>query len=375
MRRRLNLAHLFAGRCARAGLRRDPRAECRAAEVTDEAAAPRPRRDPRQQRRPLARAPGGAQADAARAPIVIENPAAFVVVVPDLARGRIDAADEALLHQARSLADRHEAAVLAVLTKPVSGLETAGVDRVLIAEPPSGTFAEDHLAELLETLADRLRPRHFVLRESGRGGDIARRLAARLGEQPATGIVTLDADTARCATPRPDLDWQTPLHQVLTFIDRTTVPPALPPREARVIETPAGWTSPSTIVDLGTEILPATDMPLEHAPLVMGAGRGVRDLGTFAAAAGRLGAAAGATRMLCDAGLMPRERQIGASGRAIAADCYLAFGISGAVQHMQGLEACGSIVAVNTDPHAPIMKEAALAVVADADAVLAALAS
>ena len=64
-----------------------------------------------------------------------------------------------------------------------------------------------------------------------------------------------------------------------------------------------------------------------------------------------------------------------ASGRAIAADCYLAFGISGAVQHMQGLEACGSIVAVNTDPHAPIMKEAALAVVADADAVLAALAS
>jgi electron transfer flavoprotein alpha subunit len=115
-------------------------------------------------------------------------------------------------------------------------------------------------------------------------------------------------------------------------------------------------------------------VPLSEALLVCGAGNGVTDWSAFRDVAGALGAARAGSRVICDAGLLPRDRQVGASGTSVTAHCYLAFGISGAPQHLQGIARCENVIAVNTDPHAPIMKRADLAIVADAKAVMLALA-
>jgi electron transfer flavoprotein alpha subunit len=74
-----------------------------------------------------------------------------------------------------------------------------------------------------------------------------------------------------------------------------------------------------------------------------------------------------------DDGFMPRNRQVGATGTWVTARVYLAVGISGAVQHLQGIGACDKVVAVNMDPACDMVKRADLSVIGDSTKILAAL--
>ena len=87
-----------------------------------------------------------------------------------------------------------------------------------------------------------------------------------------------------------------------------------------------------------------------------------------------LGASAGATRVVTDAGWMSYDRQIGTTGVSVNPELYIAFGISGAAQHVGGLGTPGHVVSVNTDPSCPMTAMADLGIVADAPAVLSELA-
>ena len=88
-----------------------------------------------------------------------------------------------------------------------------------------------------------------------------------------------------------------------------------------------------------------------------------------------MGASLGATRVITDAGWLPFERQIGTTGVLVSPSLYLAFGISGAVQHLTGIGRPDHVISVNVDPGAPMMKFADLAICADAPATIAALAA
>jgi electron transfer flavoprotein alpha subunit len=125
---------------------------------------------------------------------------------------------------------------------------------------------------------------------------------------------------------------------------------------------------------------PAT-MDLSEAVRVLGGGaglvpRGASDdqaraiLDLLIAVAAALGASAGATRVVTDAGWMSYNRQIGTTGVTVNPDLYVAFGVSGASQHVGGLGAPNHIVSVNTDPSCPMTAMANLGVVADAGGVL-----
>ena len=103
------------------------------------------------------------------------------------------------------------------------------------------------------------------------------------------------------------------------------------------------------------------DVDITTADFLLSIGRGVgerENIPRFEELAGKMGATLGVSRPLVDAGWMPASRQVGQSGKTVKPKVYLAFGISGAVQHLAGMKTAGTIIAVNTDPEAAIFNVA-----------------
>ncbi len=218
-----------------------------------------------------------------------------------------------------------------------------------------------------------------VLPGSPDGRDLAPRLAAALDRPLVAGAVEVQAD--RIATSR----WG---GAVMVDVPVTgpvvvTVQPGVATPEAhdhgdgpdvRAIELRTVDRRDAEVVEvLGPDL---ATMDLAEAPRLVGGGAGLdsperfEQLAGFAAA---IGAATGATRVVTDRGWVDHARQIGTTGVVVDPSLYLAFGISGAVQHTAGLGDPDHIVSVNTEPHCPMMSMADLAVVADANETLEAL--
>jgi electron transfer flavoprotein alpha subunit len=113
---------------------------------------------------------------------------------------------------------------------------------------------------------------------------------------------------------------------------------------------------------------PRADVDIADADFLLAIGRGIGDkekIPTFEQLAQKLGATLAVSRPLVDAGWMPNSRQVGQSGKTVKPKVYLAMGISGAIQHLAGMKASGTIIAVNTDPEAAIFGTAHYGAVAD----------
>ena len=120
----------------------------------------------------------------------------------------------------------------------------------------------------------------------------------------------------------------------------------------------------------------AEGITLTTAPVVISGGRGVGSEAGFAAIeqlAGLLGAAVGCSRVVTNQGWRPHADQVGQTGKRVAPDLYIACGISGAIQHWVGMQAAKHVLAINTDPDAPMVTKADYAVIGDLHEIVPAI--
>jgi len=241
--------------------------------------------------------------------------------------------------------------------------------------PPA--YAPDVELAILLTLIDRIRPMHIFLPDNGLpDGDLGRRLAAATRDTVATHVVALTHEGAASAySGNTRMQWRALSRGVprIVLLAPDVVDERLPfighGKRAQL----APLRASSAYRDHGTRSLPATEVDLQEADLIVSAGNGVRDLAGFQDLADALGAAVGASRVAVDDGRFPRSQQIGATGKTVSASAYLAFGISGAVQHLQGIKDCRHVIAVNLDASAPLVRRADLSIIDDTQSVAQAL--
>ena len=357
---------------------------------------PRGERDERRVRKPATRAPRAVPAspDAADRAVeartdpvprmVIDSPTFLIAVVPDLPGGLLTGHDRDLLGAAVRLAtstsrpetDR-EGAVLAITFEPPhDDLGLAGADRTMQFPLEKGRASSpERRVAALQAVLEQHPVRHILFPDSAQGGgDLGRRLAARLGDRAATAVWRADGGEATRRAGGGRLDVTLPLPRTLLLLEEAAEPIDGVRHEAREMVCPPVTSPPATPVEDGGLLpLDPAAVPITEAEFILAAGDGVGDVARFTRLAERLGASVGGSRVVVDAGQLPRHRQVGASGALVSARCYVALGISGAPQHLEGIAHCDRVIAVNRDPGCDMMKRADLGIVGDVDEIVPAL--
>ncbi|MDI7275004.1 MAG: electron transfer flavoprotein subunit alpha [Anaerolineae bacterium] len=263
-----------------------------------------------------------------------------------------------------------------------------GADRVFLVDDPTlGTYRTDPYAAVLVRLVQEHRPEVFLLGASARGRDLAGAVATDLRTGLTADCTSLDIDpetrllrqtrpafggnimaTIICPDFRPQM--ATVRHRVFE------VPPADDSRAGQIVRLPAVIPEESIASRVVDFVLESGQVNLADARIIVTGGRGVGGPEGFAPIrelAAVLGGAVGASRAAVDAGWIPYAHQVGQTGRTVKPDLYIACGVSGAIQHLAGMQTSKVIVAINRDPEAPIFNVASYGIVGDLFEIVPAL--
>jgi electron transfer flavoprotein alpha subunit len=303
----------------------------------------------------------------------------MILAVAETRRGELRDVSLELISAGRSLknAAGGRLAVAVVAREPgrfLEPLSVEGVDEVLLVSAPVEHF-EPHIAQAaLEALIGSESPDVVLVGHTIDGMGFAPAVAARLGLGFASDVVSAGWERGPVAIRG-------------AYGDKLVAELDFPGRDCTLLMIRAGAYEPSqgagsapareVQVDLSgaartehVEFREAAvgDVDITRADFLVSVGRGIGDkdnLPQFEELAARLGAMLSVSRPLVDAGMISNARQVGQSGKTVKPKVYLALGISGAVQHLAGMRKADTIIAVNTDPEAPIFTVAHYGAVAD----------
>ena len=254
-------------------------------------------------------------------------------------------------------------------------LGSAGVGEVLTVASPAAEFEAHVMQKALEALIDQEQPQVVLAAHSVDSLGFGPALAAVKGLGFASDVTAVAWEDGPVATrgeygDKLVADYDFPGKSCTLLLLRAGI---FAPAEAGSGEAPAreialDLTGAARTERVGSREAEAGDVDITKAEFLLSIGRGVEDeddVERFAELAERLGAVLSASRPLVDAGWISNARQVGQSGKTVKPKVYLSLGISGAVQHLAGMRSSALIIAVNTDPEAPIFNVAHYGAVVD----------
>lgn len=292
-----------------------------------------------------------------------------------------------LLGVARELADKVNEKVVALLlgdgvSAKANDLVAYGADEVRVVDHANlKHFVTEYYAQAVTQVVKANDPSVVLFGATSIGRDLAPRLSARLHTGLTADCTKLEMDEAGnlfmtrpafggnlfatiiCPEHRPQMSTVRPGVMKKPEFDGA--------RKGDIIQETINWDDSKAVVKVVEEVKETKNVEkIEDAKILVSCGRGVKDVAPAFDVAKKVKGTVSASRSLVDSGIIEHPRQVGQTGKTVRPQAYLAFGISGAIQHLAGMEESEYIVAVNTDVNAPIFKVANLGIVADANAVL-----
>lgn len=319
----------------------------------------------------------------------VEKAAVWVFI--EHTAGEMAGVSKELLGKATQLAAESSGRVWAV----VLGHEVALVARqatlhgaavvLVVDDPVLNDYRTEPYAHVTTELVRRFQPEIFLIGGTAQGRDLASPVATLLGTGLTADCTALDidAETGLLRQSRPAFGGN-----VMATIVCKEKRPQMATVRPRVFEVPEAREDPEAdiyhiAVDVPEGIVRSRVLEfipsgkalaeVETADIVISAGRGLggpEKLGMINEIAGLLGAAVGASRPVVEMGWLPQEHQVGQTGRTVRPKLYIAAGISGAVQHIAGMQHSEVIVAINSDPDASIFSVADIGIVGDVFKIL-----
>ncbi|MFY4815773.1 electron transfer flavoprotein subunit alpha/FixB family protein [Haloarcula sp. AONF1] len=301
---------------------------------------------------------------------------ADVLVAAEHRRGALRDVTYEAITAGRELADARGGDLhVAVVGGDVDGfaedVNREGVDAIHAVDDGE-EFDHNAYQAAVSTLADRIDAGAVVLPNSVNGLDYAPALAEDLGAPIVTDAVGIAYDDGLTVTremygSKVETTVDVAGDRFVLTVRGGEWPPAEGVGDATVEAADVDIPESGARVT-GFEEVGGGDVDIADADVLVSVGRGIEEeenLELVEELADALGATLSASRPIVDNGWLPKNRQVGQSGKVVTPDVYIAVGISGAVQHVAGMKGSDTIIAINTDPNAPIFDIADYGIVGD----------
>jgi electron transfer flavoprotein alpha subunit len=302
-----------------------------------------------------------------------------VLIVAEHLQGKLRDVTRELVTAAGELGGPVTLAVIARDPGPLAAAANlAGVDEIVTVRVDSEEFEPDSSQAAFEALLAERQPEVTLLGFTVNSMGFGPAVAAKLGTGFASDVFKVAREGGSIVATRAfygskvQAELEFPSSSAVMLLLRPTVwQPAEAAGQATVTELSVS-PRPARARHLEFVEAPPSDVDITTAEFLLSIGRGIgerENIDRFAELAGKMGATLSVSRPIVDAGWMPSARQVGQSGKTVKPKVYLAFGISGAVQHLAGMKTSGTIIAVNSDPEAAIFDVAHYGAVIDLFAV------
>jgi len=305
-----------------------------------------------------------------------------ILLVAEHLEGKLAPSTFEIVTKGRDLAGQTagvpKVALLGSGTAPLAeSLASFGAEVLHVEHPALEHYTGDGYVQGIRGLLASLSPRVLLIAHTSQGYDLAPALAAAADLPLITNCVDVRLEGGNLVATRRLLNEKVQAEYELAS-DATYVVTLRPGATKPAAAAPGGRvTAVSVPIDaqrirarfLRFERPEVQDIDIGAADVIVSAGRGIQkkeNLALIEELARRLGGVVGASRPLTDMEWLPKSRQVGQSGKTVRPKLYVACGISGAMQHVSGMKDSGLIVAINTDPGAPIFEVAHYGIVANA---------